>query len=1364
MATSLTSATFSNTYKDDFLDSDSYYRILFNSGRTLQARELTQMQTILQTQIERFGDNIFKEGGVVKPGGVNINPNYEFIKLNTSVNTLPGTPSILVGTSFTGQTSGVVARVIEVVPASGSDPATLYVQYTSTASSPAATTSPIRMQPGENIDNGTQTLTVQTTNTVANPAVGTGTNFTILSGIYYTKGFFVFTENQSQIISKYSDAPDADLGFKIVEDIVSTADDTGLYDNQGATPNLSAPGADRYRIRLLIATRDDIDSDESFIHVATCKKGLIYTVNVDTDAYNVPTKLISERIADNSGDYLVSPFTVKFDEDSDASYLKMDISTGIAVVEGYRAQRYFPTTIRVQKATNTQTVNNEVVAADFGNYVNVTPTGNTKGLPNINTFEQMNLRDSAVYASGATIGTARIRAVTEDGSNYRYHLFDIQLNSGQGFRNVKSIGTSATNHFVPTLTNNKLVLENPSTNKLLFPLPNVRPQALSDISVAVQRRFTTTTNVSGQATLSLSATGETFANVGDWIFANADSDVYTGSASVSGAGTAAATVSGLPASSSNMEILAYVNKGSASIRTKTLTSRSITTTIDSDGNGLKYVPLGKADVFDLTEVINAADSNQSYSPRFTLDNGQRDNFYALGRLLLKNGVSAPAGNIHVKYRHFTHGTSGDFFAVNSYTGQVSYDQIPAHRLNDGTIIQLRNAIDFRSVQDSDGAYSNSGTGARVNELPQPTDTVQFDVNYYLPRSNKLVIDTDGILRVVPGVDAFYPKAPSRPDNTLDLYNFYLGANTLNDSDVLLQRIEHKRYQMSDIGALEKRLDKVEELVSLSMLEIDTKNFNILDSAGLDRTKTGFFVDNFTTQIFSQTSNIDYSASIDPLRQELRPAFSEDNIRLLYDSASSTNTIKKGDNIYLKYEEAAYVDQTLASRAININPFSVVVHEGIITMSPSSDEWRDTNRAAAKVIDGGTKLDTKQAYLWNNWQWNWGGVAIEDLTVGATTNAKTSSTSTQTVTNVNKVVSEETVREVVADRIIDVALIPFMRSRKIYFKAQGLRPNSKVFAFFDGQPVADWVRSESFARFSDDVTDYGNTQNNATEHPDGSSTLQTDAFGEVTGTFFIPNTSAIKFRTGNREFKILDISVNKDDDAISIARATYSSIGYLDTYQEEIISTRVLNVEGTRTVKNRPKSGGGNSGGGGKDHITSGGNYQVGNTGIFSKDVNGDYDDGDNVGWSGGGGGGSSGCFLAGTLVTMADGTKKSIETIELGENVALGGFVFAKGSFLVEDLYDYKGIKVSGSHMVYEQGRWTRVKDSFHGIPEHDETVVVYNFGTENRRLLIEDVTFTDYFEISEKEKLETLGDEYFDSWRELSNLSDKENERVLNS
>ena len=218
MATNLTETTFPSTYKDDFTDSAGFHKILFNSGKALQARELTQLQTILQDQIQRFGDNIFKEGAVVKPGGATINQKYEFIKLNTTVNTLPTDTSTLVGTSFTGQTSGVIVKVLQVVAATGSDPDTLYVQYTNTSSGSSGTTS-IRMSAGEDINNGSVTLTVQTTNTISNPATGVGVLVTLLSGIYYARGHFVFTEDQSKIISKYSDDVDTNVGFKAVESV-----------------------------------------------------------------------------------------------------------------------------------------------------------------------------------------------------------------------------------------------------------------------------------------------------------------------------------------------------------------------------------------------------------------------------------------------------------------------------------------------------------------------------------------------------------------------------------------------------------------------------------------------------------------------------------------------------------------------------------------------------------------------------------------------------------------------------------------------------------------------------------------------------------------------------------------------------------------------------------------------------------------------------------------------------------------------------------------------------------------------------------------------------------------------------------------
>ena len=962
MTTTLTTNAFKTTYKDDFTDSAGYHRILFNAGKALQAREVTQLQSILQNQIQRFGDNIFKEGAVVKPGGANVNPKYEFIKLDTTTNTLPTDTLSLVGTTFTGTTSNIQAKVLEVLAASGSDPDTLYVQYTNTNQA-TVFTSPIRMSAGENISNVSTTLTVQSTNTAGNPAVGVGTLATLASGIYYARGHFVFTSNQSKVISRYTDSPSANLGFIVSEDIVTAADDTSLFDNQGAAPNLTAPGADRYRITLFIATESEVNSDENFIHVATIKNGEVFSAISVNDAYNIPSDVIAKRIFENSGDYIVKPFSINFKLDSASTHLQLNVSPGTVVVDGFRASRDFPTTLRINKPTQTVVITNDVTAVDYGNavVVNTDSSPETEGLPDLpgatNPFPVLNLRNAKNHG-GSTIGTAKVKAINHFDNKLKYHLFDVQMNSGQAFRNVKSIGTSTSNYFNPELENVKAVLKDPSNATSLFSVTNFRPKAITDISFAVQRRFTATTNGSGQASISLSASGETFTNVSDWIIGSDSSVIYPSvdftNPTIGGNGTTSSSIAGLPASQ-NVEILAYVNKGSPSVKTKTLTTK---TEIIAGSTSLA---LSKPDILDVVEVIKAGDSNTLRTNNFTLDNGQRDNFYGLGKLNLNAGLSTP-DSCQVKYRYFEHGVAGDFFAVNSYTGQVTYDKIPKYRSGNGNLVNLRNVFDFRSVVHSDGTFT--GSNARVVEQPQPGTLITSDNEYFLAKTAKLVIDREGIIRFMTGQADFNPVAPNTPDQTLGLYDILLRPNTDNDSDLIITKLEHRRFTMKDISTLEKRLSNVEEVTSLSLLEVDTKYLQTLDSAGNDRTKSGFFVDKFADHTFTDTRNniVGHRASIDPLNHRVRPAFFEDNVRLLYDSANSTNAIRKGDNVYMAYDEVPYINQNEATKSILLNPFAVVIYEGLVTLSPASDEWRDVERLPEKTITGIIGLGTGLAFL------------------------------------------------------------------------------------------------------------------------------------------------------------------------------------------------------------------------------------------------------------------------------------------------------------------------------------------------------------------------------------------------------------------
>ena len=52
-------------YYDDFDESKKFHKILFRAGRPVQARELTQSQSLLQNQVQRFGDHMFKEGSIL---------------------------------------------------------------------------------------------------------------------------------------------------------------------------------------------------------------------------------------------------------------------------------------------------------------------------------------------------------------------------------------------------------------------------------------------------------------------------------------------------------------------------------------------------------------------------------------------------------------------------------------------------------------------------------------------------------------------------------------------------------------------------------------------------------------------------------------------------------------------------------------------------------------------------------------------------------------------------------------------------------------------------------------------------------------------------------------------------------------------------------------------------------------------------------------------------------------------------------------------------------------------------------------------------------------------------------------------------
>ena len=101
-------------YYDDFDRTDNYHRVLFKPGYPVQARELTNLQSIMQNQVEQFGSHIFKEGSVVVPGACHYDGQYFCVKLDP---THLGTDievylQDIVGKRIKGETSDVTALAV----------------------------------------------------------------------------------------------------------------------------------------------------------------------------------------------------------------------------------------------------------------------------------------------------------------------------------------------------------------------------------------------------------------------------------------------------------------------------------------------------------------------------------------------------------------------------------------------------------------------------------------------------------------------------------------------------------------------------------------------------------------------------------------------------------------------------------------------------------------------------------------------------------------------------------------------------------------------------------------------------------------------------------------------------------------------------------------------------------------------------------------------------------------------------------------------------------------------------------------------------------------------------------------------------
>ena len=650
---------------------------------------------------------------------------------------------------------------------------------------------------------------------------------------------------------------------------------------------------------------------------------------------------------------------------------------------------------------------------------------------------------------------------------------------------------------------------------------------------------------------------------------------------------------------------------------------------------LQYTLIGgiSADDFNIGENIVGAHSgatavisaitagSKNITNLFTLDTGQRDNFYDIARIVRKTGAPSPLGRLLVIYDFLEHG-AGDVFTVDSYTtvnGQMEYKDIPVYsstRVDPDDpeptgIFELRDSFDFRPraediagsssvLADVDTITGNSfnfenrqfdGGGATTVDMPKPGSFVQADFEFYLSKRATLFLTKEGYFEIVEGVSAELPQLPKDKDGALKLASLFIPAFTFTPNEVIIERFKTQRFTMRDIGRLQERIENIEYYTALSLLEKDTASFEVRNNqTGFNRFKSGFVVDNFSGHRVGDALNQDYKIAVDQDKQELRPKAISKNVQLVVPNGNisppgvktliGTSLAKTGDLITLDYDDIKLIEQPFATRVENIQPYLVAGFTGKITISPTGDEWFETEVSPALVINRDGDFDTFAAQnanaigtVWNAWETQWSGttaISLGTSVEGINNNATQATIVTRAIdvtnTTLRRVGTQTSVgsrlsEESQGSRVVSRGIVPFVRPRVISFIGECFAPNARLFVFFDRVAVSTFVTPA--LGFSSDAL------------PLAGSPLICNASGKVEGTFQIPdfrpqltarggtqNVTVPIFRTGDVEFRVTTSETNARSGPnsaskapFSAATANYSAKGILDTIQETIIATR-----------------------------------------------------------------------------------------------------------------------------------------------------------------------------------------------------------------
>jgi len=453
-------------YFDDYDVTKNFYRVLYRPAAAVQARELNQMQTIMQDQIDKFGRHIFKEGSVIEGCAFTFDSTYNYVKIkdNYANNSAISNINDFIDKTIIN-TNGLQAIVINSVNGYESDNVnlnTLYLKYLNSATyanglqqSIFSNGEVIQIRTSANVNIGNVVVATVTNST------GKGYAFTTTEGVIFKKGFFIRVEPQTLIVSKYDNIPDGiSVGFEADEQIITPEIDTSLLDNAAGSPNYDAPGAHRLKLVPTLVTRasNSISNTSTFFSLCDFKNGLPVSVKNDPQ-YAALAKDTARRTYETNGDYIVNPFLLSTSNKitnniANSSYNSIVASPGIGYVKGYRVEFVNNNTADLRKGLDYVTVNNQIVTATFGYYFNVNEFCGDFNNKNAAQVDLHSVAKTAIsnntflttsYSSTTKIGTAYVRGVSYSSGTpgvdavYEIYVFNIQMSAGQKLSDVRSV-------------------------------------------------------------------------------------------------------------------------------------------------------------------------------------------------------------------------------------------------------------------------------------------------------------------------------------------------------------------------------------------------------------------------------------------------------------------------------------------------------------------------------------------------------------------------------------------------------------------------------------------------------------------------------------------------------------------------------------------------------------------------------------------------------------------------------------------------------------------------------------------------------------------------------------------------------------